>query len=292
MTEVHIRHKPFYDTNPVFVDNKVYFTHLDYHITHACNLACKGCLHFSDYNFNEILSIDKINDDFKFWSSKIKPRRFNVLGGEPLLNKNLYEILYLIRDSWSYDYLTISSNGLLLYRFPELGQILSDLRCKIIISVHSSDKKYLKKLKPNIEILKKWQKNYNIRVEIVKSYKNWSNLFSGWGERLEPIENEDYIESWNNCPTGQDCFQLLNDSIYKCAPLAFLPMVKRKHNNLSSKWDKYLDYRPLTSSATDEEIIRFFRETHAETFCSMCPVNKNKHLYTKAPYFKDILKGE
>lgn len=289
MTDEYFHNKPFYDTNPVYSNNKIYITHLDYHISHACNLACKGCAHFSDYNFSEILSIDKIKHDFSFWSSKIKPRRFNISGGEPLLNKDLYEILYLVKNTWDYDYIAIQTNALLLYRFPELGKILSKLRCFLHVSTHSVEKKYLEKLKPNLEILKQWKKDYNINVKITQSHKKWLNLFSGWGESLEPSENNDYIESWNNCPTGQDCFQLKDNEIYKCVPLAYLPMVKKKFPNLSSKWDKYLAYKPLNRNATDEEIIKFFRDTLAEPVCSMCSPLIRLEKYTKSPFLKDVI---
>ena len=60
---------------------------------------------------------------------------------------------------------------------------------------------------------------------------------------------------------------MYNGLIYKCAPLAYLPLQKEKYPNLSDKWNHYLKYVPLTPDGDIEEF--FSRE--AESVCSMCP---------------------
>ena len=60
-------------------------------------------------------------------------------------------------------------------------------------------------------------------------------------------------------------------AIYKCAPLAYLPMTADMYN-LSDKWSHYLTYSPITPDCTDEELQEFFNRK-AESFCGMCPKN-------------------
>jgi hypothetical protein len=69
--------------------------------------------------------------------------------------------------------------------------------------------------------------------------------------------------------TGQQCFQLFEDGLWKCAPLAYLPLQARRFR-LSAKWDPYLKYRPLRPGCSDAEIAEFFARK-AEPFCAMCP---------------------
>jgi hypothetical protein len=97
----------------------------------------------------------------------------------------------------------------------------------------------------------------------------WVKTYHGYGDTMEPYEDNNPEESWNNCSTGQDCFQIHEGNIYKCSPLAYLPMQKNKIN-LSSKWDFYLSYKPLTPDSTDQEVAEFFSRG-AEAYCGMCP---------------------
>jgi hypothetical protein len=101
-------------------------------------------------------------------------------------------------------------------------------------------------------------------------------MYKGYGDNMMPFEDQDPETSWNNCIAGQDCFQLLDGNIYKCAPLAYLPL-QQKQFNLSSKWDHYLTYKPLTPSATDQEVEDFFNKK-AESYCAMCPANPAKFI--------------
>ena len=90
--------------------------------------------------------------------------------------------------------------------------------------------------------------------------------YTGYGSNIKPLKG-DFQESWNNCPTGQENFQLYNGKIYKCAPLAYLPLQKEKYPDLSEEWNPYLRYIPLEP---DGDIEEFFSR-QAELVCSMCP---------------------
>ena len=111
----------------------------------------------------------------------------------------------------------------------------------------------------------------------------WQKVYKGYGENIEPYEDNDPESSWNNCPTGQNCFQLHEGKMWKCAPLAFLPMMNKKYK-LSEKWDRYLEYVPLSSDCTTEELQKFINRG-AESYCSMCP-SKPHYFMKDMPYGK------
>lgn len=254
----------------------VEISHIEWHLAHSCNLTCYGCGHFSNHAHTGIVSYDTLETWYKSWHKKILPRCINLLGGEPLLNKDIYRILDLTRRYWNNPStkIVLLTNGLLLPKFLELPLYLTANNVELHISKHSNSSDYLNKLQASIDLAVEWQKTYNIKFEIVHSDINWWEIYKGYGKNMMPYEDNDIEQSWNNCITGQDCFQLFENKIYKCSPLAYL-QIQKKIYSLSPKWDYYLTYKPLEDNCSQEQIVDFFNRK-AESFCGMCPKNPRK----------------
>jgi organic radical activating enzyme len=254
--------------------------HLECHISHACNLTCESCIDFTNHGHSEIITYEKLKSWFSLWNERINPKEFALLGGEPLLNPELIEILHLTKEMWprkNEDTFELVTNGLLLYKWPNLAQNLKDTNFRLSISIHgdNSNEEYKKRMKKNLDIVNKWIKEYKIDVSIEPSFNNWRKIYKGFGITSEPYEDNDPEESWNNCLCEQDCFQLHEGNIYKCPTMAYLPLQKKKYGPLlSEKWDPYLKYIPLSADSTDQEIIDFFNRK-SESVCGMCPKNMN-----------------
>ena len=60
-------------------------------------------------------------------------------------------------------------------------------------------------------------------------------------------------------------------------------MMNEKYK-LSEKWNRYLEYVPLSSDCTVEELQNFINRG-AESFCSMCPANSD-YFVKDIPYGK------
>ena len=75
---------------------------VELHLADRCNMNCTGCSHFSPFADEWYASLDQIAEDLKLLSSKFdgRIRHINVLGGEPLLNKNLSAIFSWIRAAF------------------------------------------------------------------------------------------------------------------------------------------------------------------------------------------------
>ena len=172
-----------------------------------------------------------------------------------------------IQDDQEYE---LVSNGLLFDRIPGVAKALLDTNCVLTITKHSEDESYLKLFDKAID--KITSSGVNFRIHDATS--NWLRFYHGYGSSIEPIDSISYQDSWDNCPTGQENFQLLDGKIYKCAPLAYLPLQKQKYGDLlSEKWDPYLKYRPLLPTDSDLEVLEFFTRS-AEPVCSLCPNKK------------------
>jgi hypothetical protein len=263
---------------------------LEWHVTHACNFSCDNCGDFSNYNHTEIIDLDTLISWYEPWYKRLIPGIVSIIGGEPLLNKDIINIIYTTKKYWndpSTDY-EILSNGWLLDRYPELPKALADTDCKLVISKHFNEGEYLKKFEEIVSTVEKWHVEYGIRYRIDDSYKEWRRLYKGQGADIEPFEDNDPEGSWNICPTYQDCFQLMEKAIYKCCLLAYLPLQKKKHG-LSAKWDEYLKYQPLMPGCSDEDIIEFFNRK-AEKYCSMCPSENFHNMEDLKFYHRDPTK--
>ena len=251
---------------------KIKISHIEWHIVHSCNLTCDGCAHYSNYGHDGMVNYDDLKKWYSYWNYRLSPQVIDILGGEPLLHKDLLKIISLTREYWddvNLKKLNLQSNGLLLDRFPDLPKVLKENNCHISLSKHDDSPKYNLLFEKSVSLLMKWKEEYGIEIEIIDFTNFWAKLYKGYGSNMEPYEDNDPEESWNNCFTGQDCFQLLDGCIYKCAPLAYLPMVNKKFK-LSNKWDHYLTYKPLMPTASYEEIEKFFN-MGAESYCAMCP---------------------
>jgi len=182
---------------------------------------------------------------------------------------------HLTRKYFPNSKIEVVTNLTLIHLHPELWKDLIESDILLTISIHSRDPNYVKVMNPKLKIAKEWKKK-GVRIKIEDSVKEWVEIYKGDGEYILPHEHLKPEESWNNCPVGQICFQLHEGHIWKCAPLAFLPMMKKKYPNISDRWDPYLTYKPLKSDCSDEEVNEFFSRG-CEVYCSMCPAHAEHH---------------
>jgi len=280
-------------------------SHLEWHIAHSCNLTCESCIHFTNHNHNEIVSIEKLKEWYSLWNKKISPKNMILLGGEPLLNHDIVDIVYLTKEMWtqpkngSY---SITTNGLLLEKYPKFPIALRDTKCMLQISIHGNERtqQYYQRIKKVFSLVEDWGTKYNVKLvecnsdeefkklqpnedETYVVYRNmvedWTRAYKGFGINSEPFEDNDIKQSWNNCVAGKECFQLYEGKIYKCCMTSYLQLQKNKYGDkLSKKWNPYLQYQPLNANCSDEDIIEFFNRKE-EYVCGMCP--KNPHVFLK-----------
>lgn len=235
---------------------------LEWHVSHNCNFSCSGCSDFSNYKHDQRITPELLESWYKPWNKRIKPKTVALVGGEPLLNKDIEQIIKTAREYWQHSELELVTNGWLLHRYPNLPNVLRDTDTTLFISKHYNSDEYNSKFDRIIEYLNKEKVSYKI-------YRNDKTWFQIYRPELLPHEDSDPESSWRNCPTYQDCFQLYDGAIWKCPPIAYINLMSKKYN-LDSKWDNYLQYEPLRPHCTDMQIVDFFNRG-AEHVCGMCP---------------------
>lgn len=136
--------------------------HIEINLADHCNLNCKCCSHFSALFEPRYISVEELLYDLE----QIKMKFTHVLnlylmGGEPLLNKNLSEIIVQSRKALIDTRIVIVTNGILIPRLD--GSVLNTIREN---NVHIDISEYIPthKLMPQIqEKLSEYGVSYHIK---------------------------------------------------------------------------------------------------------------------------------
>jgi len=262
---------------------------LDVHLANACNLHCDGCNHWSNYNFKEIFSNEVLYKWAKPWAKRLSPERINLLGGEPLLNKECEQIISTYRELFPDSVIKLFTNGLLLSKQEWLYECLKRNNIVLVITFHSKNKVYKAKFKKELQFLQTWgkakliketwfRKVYNIKkveVEIRYMSGHWYKTYKGNGINAVPYTDNNPSKSWENC-ISKDSMQLYNGNLFKCGPIAYLNDFLDKYGlKNKSEWKSYSKYKGLTPNCTDNELNKFLKRKD-EFICNMCPANPEK----------------
>jgi hypothetical protein len=245
---------------------------LELHVTHACNLTCESCSHYSNHNHRGHLALSEADRWMSLWSRRLGVDEFHLLGGEPTVHPELTGFVRLARRHWPNAFIRIRTNGFFLHRHPELPALLAaDGRAAISMAIHHDSPEYRERLRPIFELIEGWQRDFAIVVEVDRSFANWTRRYAGFGAAMQPFEDEAPRASWEICP-ARYCKQLFEGKIWKCAPLAYLKMQDAKYG-LSDKWDFYLRYEPLDPACSDDALDRFIAKED-EPYCGMCSARR------------------
>lgn len=241
---------------------------LEIHVVHSCNLACESCSHYSNQGHKGILPLETADRWLAGWSGRLQPEHFNLLGGEPSIHPQLTEFVRLARSHWPNSRLRVVSNGFFLHRHPDLPAALRETDTLLAISRHHSGPEYVEKFRSIEELALSWERQHSIRLEIWKADGRWTRRYHGFGENMQPYEDNRPRDSWKICP-AKHCQQIHQGKLWKCPALAYLGLQNAKYN-LGEKWRPYLQYEPLDPGCTDAE-LRAFVARQEEGVCAMCP---------------------
>ncbi len=86
-----------------------------------CNLNCASCTNYAPLASKKFTPFEVIEKDIKKLSelAQNKVARIDLMGGEPLLNPEIVEIMWVSRKYFPYTNIAIETNGILLKSMPE-----------------------------------------------------------------------------------------------------------------------------------------------------------------------------
>lgn len=252
------------------------------HVTHTCNLTCEGCTHYMNQGHTGNLDLETATEWMWAWRRRIIPQRFTLMGGEPALHPDLTKFVYLSRKMWPNSYIEVISNGFFLHRHPDLCEALRKTRTVLGVSIHHESPEYDRRFASVYKLMREWMEK-GAEIEVRPSIQHWIRQYKGFGNTMEPYEDNDPKNSWKYC-VSKLCVQLHEGKLWKCPALAYLPMQAEKYD-LSEKWDPYLKYVPLDQECDEKELRNFFTRKE-ESFCKMCP--NAEHYFTPDSPLKPV----
>lgn len=146
-------------------------------VTTYCTLNCKHCNMWMNYykdKNRKHFSLEELKKDFKLFFSKVD-YCYNVvlLGGEPLLNRELKDLLIWLHENYreQYQKIQIISNATVL---PEtaLLEVLQRVGVSISISDYTDTVPYKVKLNHFVSLLEQYQIDYVVNKELI-----WKNFY-------------------------------------------------------------------------------------------------------------------
>ncbi|RAU20461.1 hypothetical protein CU669_18120 [Paramagnetospirillum kuznetsovii] len=251
-------------------------------IAQSCNLHCRFCTHYSNYGLKGLVSLRESAPWLAALKARVRPRHFQILGGEPTLNPELCDYIVLARELWPEVELIVASNGLLLDRQPELWRTLADTGAKLAISRHSQlDQAYLQRFEPALVAAREQAERHGVDMVVREGYYAFARNYLGEGPTMRPYAEGAPQQSWELC-TSKFCTTLYKGRLWKCPPIAFLDLVTAKFGLQDvPEWQPYLAYQGLDVMASAAEYAAFLNANYApEHICGMCPTRWELHEHT------------
>ncbi|SLN45624.1 radical SAM protein [Oceanibacterium hippocampi] len=245
---------------------------LEIHITHACNLHCDGCRHYSNYNHKGELSLDQYKDWLSSWAERVTPRKFRLLGGEPTLNQQLVPMIYYAAELWPDATRQLTTNGYFLHRHEGLIEALTATNTRVALTIHSKDPTYMKRVREFEDALNIHGEKTGVNLFHNDRTDVWSHYYKGVGSTMRPFDDKNPRQSWEKCPC-RFCPQIHENRLWKCPPIAYLPMQLKKFGLTDHpQWRDYARYDSLGLEGSDAEFEDFLTREE-EPICGMCPAN-------------------
>ena len=239
---------------------------LEIHLSEHCNLNCISCSHYSPLATPKFCDVYKLRISLSKLSCFASEfRAIRLLGGEPLLNPNIVEIISIVRDSFPDTDIQLVTNGLLL--MPPYAKHINEIfweacrhnKISIAITVYptGTDTKEIKRICLNNGV--------NFSIYGVRTGESGFELYS-----LDP-KCRGNILNYYRC-RDMDCLQLADGKIFSCSQCAYVEHLNKAFgcNFKQSKRD-YIDVNNIDSKFT----IRRFR-WRAKPFCKYCIFPRQK----------------
>ena len=251
------------------------FFRVSFMITHHCNLNCAGCDHFSPLAPIYFMPLDIFERDIiqLYKLTKENPPQITLMGGEPLLNKNISEYIKIARKYFKTKIL-VYTNGLLLNDMPdEFWKSCSDYDAEIYYTHYILHKNF-----PNLSYAHNQAKKYNVKLTSSPPRYDFYKI------ELNNKKINNNKEVYKTCSEKGSCCVIDNGILYPCQILAGVKLFFNKFfiNNAFLITKK--DFIDIHAIKTQDDISNFFKKP--KNFCKYCNYGTNNIEKLKWRYSK------
>lgn len=193
------------------IDSEIYTLrgNFDLILLSACNMSCKGCSYLDYLDEGCVIDGSLTLDDVKkivnkLLNLKLKLQRLTMLGGEPSIHKQFFEIVEYLHQYKNiiYDELKVVTNGLF---FNEKFLKSLDYLDSVRISIYPMNKKIEEEV-INSDLGKYIQLKCNLEFHRRDTFQDYT----------KPLPGFTGDEKWNMCWKKKWCRVLTFEGIYRC----------------------------------------------------------------------------
>lgn len=177
-----------------------HLNYAEFYITNVCNLNCKNCNRFNNFNFTGHQHWNDYADLYHRWSKKVSIKWLAVLGGEPTLNPTFIDWIKGLLELWPEAEISVISNGTNLTRYPEFYKILQDNQSRMFLEITIHGQDWKSQIYKNIQEF--------VQGDIRKVYESKFVPLAQWTHSYNAIKDS----SWPECNFPED-FSLLPQDI-------------------------------------------------------------------------------
>lgn len=131
---------------------KAFIPYMETNLIDSCNLNCRGCTHFANLFTNaDFYALEDFKRDIRRIAETADVLRLRLMGGEPLLLKNLDQYIKIARKFLPNTALRLVTNGLMIPNAPQnLLNALRENQFTVDISLYPPTLKILDKIKSTL----------------------------------------------------------------------------------------------------------------------------------------------
>lgn len=238
-----------------FVPRRTLF--FDVIVTEHCNLNCKGCGSFMPLADEEYIDLEDLEKDYKRLAdlSGGVMHHINLLGGEPLLHKDIKAIIKMTRRYFPIGVINLVTNGILL---PKMDEEFWDICHAQQIDVC-----------PTKYPIKVDYKNLEKKAEEKRVKYHYFGDATGcmWTHKVIDISGSRFENcSFMYCPNANLCPVLKHGKIFPCPTARHIDKFNKAYNTELHICEK--DYIDIYKIDKLEDIMNFL--TKPIPFCRYC----------------------
>jgi organic radical activating enzyme len=251
------------------MNQRILIDRLEFYITNVCNLTCSGCNRYNNYKFSGWESWEEAEPILERWAERIDIRHPVILGGEPLLNRDIVKWIAGLRRLWpDHSGVQVQSNGTRLDLIPGLYDVINHDNW-IGISLHSPEHReplfarirnflqhpIVETEDPNHPMGSRWQfTDANKKYIHVWAYDTFvqSNI-------LELPNGQFGLYNSNPDVAHENCtyrrfknYHMIRGKIYKCGPVALMAEFDDQYQFDISEEDRAIIHAPGRGLGLDE----------------------------------------
>lgn len=225
------------------MSEKYHLDKLEFYITNVCNLTCSNCNRYNNFHFKGWTAWDDYADNLRKWAQHVHVQHPVILGGEPLLNRDIVKWVNGLRELWPDSYgVQIQSNGTRIDQVPGLYETMINRNDGnwIGISIHRQEdrEELFNRIRNFLRGSIKMTQNPNHPAGSAYQFKDsngvdlhvWNNDNFGTSNISKTPEGKYTVArsnpeiAHNNCSFRQwKNYHWIRGKIYKCGPVALMP---------------------------------------------------------------------